>query len=164
MISNCKGLFNERWCTTKAEHHRKNIWVASCKTVLCSAYCLLVNTFFWTALLVNTRHRKSTENLLQHSANIYFALNIVIYVIILIRYILHTHAHMYIHHIHPPVTIISKNLHFRFIQLMMYMVFIINHAHHLMNESNMLIFAYNSDGRVYMLSIIYYYYININIL
>ena len=49
----------------------------------------------------------------------------------------------------PPVTIISQNLNFRFIQLMMYMVFIIDHIHHLMNESKMLIFAYNRDRRVY---------------
>jgi len=31
---------------------------------------------------------------------------------------------------------------------MMYMVFIIYHLHHLINESKMLIFAYNSDRRV----------------
>jgi len=30
------------------------------------------------------------------------------------------------------------------------MVFIIDHIHHLMNESKMLIFAYNSDRRVYI--------------
>jgi hypothetical protein len=53
--------------------------------------------------------------------------------------------------IHHPVTIISKNQHFRFIQLMMYMDFIIDHIHHLMNESKMFIFAYNSDRRVYLL-------------
>jgi len=47
-------------------------------------------------------------------------------------------------YIHPPVTIISKNLHFKFIQLIMYMVFIIEHIHHLMNEFKMLTFAYNS--------------------
>jgi hypothetical protein len=43
------------------------------------------------------------------------------------------------------VTGISKNLHFRFIELMMYMVFIIDHIHHLINEFKILIFAYNSD-------------------
>jgi len=32
----------------------------------------------------------------------------------------------------------------------MYMVFIIDHIHHLMNESKMLIFAYNRDQRVYV--------------
>jgi len=52
--------------------------------------------------------------------------------------------------IHPMVTIISKNPHFTFIQLMMYIVFIINYIHHLMNESKMLIFVYNSDRKVYM--------------
>jgi len=53
--------------------------------------------------------------------------------------------------LHPPVTIISKNLYFRFIQLMMYMIFIIDHIHHSTNESNkMLIFAYNNDWRVYL--------------
>jgi len=51
--------------------------------------------------------------------------------------------------LHSSVTIISKNQYFIFIQLMMYVVFIINHIHHLMNESKMLIFAYNSDRRVY---------------
>jgi hypothetical protein len=35
--------------------------------------------------------------------------------------------------IHSPVTIINKNLHFKFIQLMMYIIFIIYHIHHLMN-------------------------------
>jgi len=49
----------------------------------------------------------------------------------------------------PPVTIISKNLHLKFIQLMMYMIFIIDHIHHLMNESKILIFAYNNDRMVY---------------
>jgi len=34
---------------------------------------------------------------------------------------------------------------------MMYMIFIIDHIHHLMNESKIIIFAYNSDWRVYML-------------
>jgi len=34
---------------------------------------------------------------------------------------------------------------------MMYIVFIIDHIHHLMNESKMLVFAYNSDRRVYKL-------------
>ena len=47
--------------------------------------------------------------------------------------------------IHHPVVIISKNLHFRFIQLMIYMVFIIDHIYHLINEFKMLIFAYNND-------------------
>jgi len=62
----------------------------------------------------------------------------------------------YVNLIHPPVTIIHKNLLFRFIQLMMYMVFIIDHIHHLMNESKLLIFAYNSDRRVYLLFTYYY--------
>jgi len=34
---------------------------------------------------------------------------------------------------------------------MMYVVFIVDHIHHLINESNMLIFAFNSDRRVYLL-------------
>jgi hypothetical protein len=51
--------------------------------------------------------------------------------------------------VHLPVTIISKILHFRYIQLMMYIVFIIDHIHHLMNECKMQSFAYNSDRRVY---------------
>jgi len=34
---------------------------------------------------------------------------------------------------------------------MMYMIFITDHIHHLMNESKTLIFAYNSDRRVYYL-------------
>jgi uncharacterized membrane protein YkgB len=55
--------------------------------------------------------------------------------------------------VHPPVTIISKILHFRFIQLMMYIVFIIDHIHHLMNESKIQSFAYNSDRRVYQITI-----------
>jgi hypothetical protein len=58
--------------------------------------------------------------------------------------------------VHSPVTIISKNLHFTFIQLMMYMVFIIDHIHHLMNESKMLTFAYISDRRVYLISILFF--------
>ena len=32
---------------------------------------------------------------------------------------------------------------------MMYMIFIIDHIHHLMNESKILIFAYNNDRMVY---------------
>jgi len=38
------------------------------------------------------------------------------------------------------VTIINKNQHFRFIQLIKYTVFIIDHIHNLMNEYKMLIF------------------------
>jgi len=53
-------------------------------------------------------------------------------------------------HVHPPVTVISKTLYFRFIHLMMYMVFIIDHIHHLINESKIQSFAYNSDWRVYV--------------
>jgi len=53
-----------------------------------------------------------------------------------------------IYYIHPLVTIISKNLRFRFIQLMMYMIFIIYHIHYLINESKMLIFVYNIDQSV----------------
>jgi len=34
---------------------------------------------------------------------------------------------------------------------MVYMVFVIDHVQHLMNEPKMLIFAYISDRRVYML-------------
>jgi hypothetical protein len=34
---------------------------------------------------------------------------------------------------------------------MMYMIFIIDHIHHLMNEFKMQSFAYNSDQRVYIL-------------
>jgi len=34
------------------------------------------------------------------------------------------------------------------------MVFIIDHIHHLMNESEMLIFAYHSDRRVYSVCIL----------
>jgi len=48
----------------------------------------------------------------------------------------------------PLVTIINKNLNFKFIQLMMYMIFIIYHVHDLINESKMLIFAYNNDQMV----------------
>jgi len=33
---------------------------------------------------------------------------------------------------------------------MMYIVFIIDHIHYLINEYKMLIFAYNSDRRVYV--------------
>jgi len=55
--------------------------------------------------------------------------------------------------IHPPVTNISKYLHFAFIQLMMYIVFIIDYIRHLINESKMLTFAYISDRRVYVLDI-----------
>jgi len=33
--------------------------------------------------------------------------------------------------IHPSVTIININHHFKFIQLMMYMIYIINHIYHL---------------------------------
>jgi len=32
----------------------------------------------------------------------------------------------------------------------MYMVFIIDHVHHLMNESKMLIFVYNNNRRMYV--------------
>jgi len=45
---------------------------------------------------------------------------------------------------YPPVTIISKKLYFEFIQLIIYVVFIIDHIHHLMNESKILIFVYNN--------------------
>jgi len=45
----------------------------------------------------------------------------------------------------------KQNLHFRFIQLMMYMVFIIHYIYHLMNETKILIFAYNCDHRVYLI-------------
>jgi len=41
----------------------------------------------------------------------------------------------------PPVTIIRKNQYFRFIKLMMHMIFIIGHIYHLINESKILIFA-----------------------
>jgi len=53
-----------------------------------------------------------------------------------------------VYYVHYPVTIISKILHFRFIQLMMYIIFIIDLIHHLMNEYKMQIFAYNNDRRV----------------
>jgi hypothetical protein len=43
---------------------------------------------------------------------------------------------------------IFYNLHLRFIQLMMYVVFIIDRIHHLRNEFKMLIFAYNINWRV----------------
>jgi len=56
--------------------------------------------------------------------------------------------------IHSSVTNISKNLHFVFVRLMMYIVFIIDHIHHLMNESKILTFAYISDRRVYFLNFI----------
>jgi hypothetical protein len=36
------------------------------------------------------------------------------------------------------------------------MIFIIDHIHHLMNESKILIFAYNSDRRVYIYKGIWY--------
>jgi len=52
-------------------------------------------------------------------------------------------------YVHPPVTIINKTLDFRFIQLIMHIVFIIDHIHHLMNESKMQNFAYNCDQKVY---------------
>jgi len=52
---------------------------------------------------------------------------------------------MFEYFIHPPLTIISKNLYFRFIQLMMYIILILVQIDHLMNEYKMLIFAYNSD-------------------
>jgi len=59
------------------------------------------------------------------------------------------HGNFVLKIVHLPVTIISKKLHFIFIQLTMYVVFIIGHIHYLMNESKMLIFAYNSDRRMY---------------
>jgi len=46
---------------------------------------------------------------------------------------------------HPPITIISKTLHFRFIRLMMYVVYTKDYVHHLLNEYKMQSFAYNSD-------------------
>jgi len=49
----------------------------------------------------------------------------------------------------PPVTIIRKNQYFRFIQLMMHMIFIIGHIYYLINESKILIFPSNSDQKVY---------------
>jgi len=55
--------------------------------------------------------------------------------------------------IYALVTIIDKNLYFRFIQLIMYIIFIIDHIHHLINESKILIFNYNSGRRMYYLSI-----------
>jgi len=47
---------------------------------------------------------------------------------------------------------ISKNLHFRFIQLMMYIVFIIDHIRHLINKFKILTFAYISDRKLYFLN------------
>jgi len=38
---------------------------------------------------------------------------------------------------------------------MLYMVFIINQIHNFTNESKMLIFVYNSDRMMYMISMIY---------
>ena len=65
-------------------------------------------------------------------------------------------------HVHPPVTIISKNLYFAFSQVMICIVFIIDHIRHLINESKMLTFAYNSDRRVYCpISTTYWLYIDI---
>jgi len=52
----------------------------------------------------------------------------------------------------PPITIINKTLHFTFIQLMMYVIIILDHIHHSINKSKMLIFVYNSDKRVYMIA------------
>jgi len=46
-----------------------------------------------------------------------------------------------------PVTIINKNLYFRFTQLMMYMIFIIDHIHHLINKSKILIFIIVTIGQ-----------------
>jgi len=51
------------------------------------------------------------------------------------------HLYFSIYNIHPPIIIISKKLHFSSIQLMMYMIFIIDYIHHLMNESKILIFV-----------------------
>jgi hypothetical protein len=47
---------------------------------------------------------------------------------------------------------------------MMYVVFIIDYIHHLMNEPRMLIFAYNSDRRVYLFKLLFQFleYANIN--
>lgn len=45
---------------------------------------------------------------------------------------------------------ISKNLYFRFIQLIIYIVFIIDHIYNLVNECKMLIFIYNSDQNIYI--------------
>jgi len=64
--------------------------------------------------------------------------------------------------IHPPVIITNKNLHFRFIQLIMYMVLIIDHIYHLMNESKMF-FSYNNDRRVYVTTQIDNNYFNASI-
>jgi len=44
--------------------------------------------------------------------------------------------------------IINKNLYSKFFRLMMYTVLIIDYIFHLINESKMLIFVYNSDRRV----------------
>jgi len=49
---------------------------------------------------------------------------------------------------------------------MMYIIFIIDHIHHLINEYKILIFAYNSDRRVYSLnalSLVNTKYMHINV-
>jgi len=48
-------------------------------------------------------------------------------------------------YLHPLISFISKNLYFTYIQLIMYIIIIMKYIHHLMNESKLLIFIYNSD-------------------
>ena len=57
---------------------------------------------------------------------------------------------MYSWFIHPPITVINKNLYLRFSQLIMYVIFIIDHIHHLINKFKMLIFTFNNGWRVYI--------------
>jgi len=52
------------------------------------------------------------------------------------------------HKLYILAIIISKNTHFRFVQLIIYMVFILNHVHYLINEYKILIFTYNSNRKV----------------
>lgn len=50
----------------------------------------------------------------------------------------------------PPVIVIrKKNQHFILIQLMIYIIFIIENIHDIMNEFKMFFFLYNSDCRVH---------------
>jgi len=56
-------------------------------------------------------------------------------------------------YVHSSIIIINKNLYFTFISLTMYMIFIIDHIHLLINKFKMLIFVYNNKPRVYNLFI-----------
>jgi hypothetical protein len=53
----------------------------------------------------------------------------------------------------------QKKLFFRFIENLIYLVYIIDHIYYISNESKKIFFAYNSDRRKYIIDQIYHLFI-----